>query len=159
MFRYYGDKTGLFNAVVIAPFHKLMADFVLLHPDPTNFPEEMEIQRFTRNVFELFESNEAMFRALLTGPAVEGDDSLAPGFSGLDPFFKASASHIRHRYAKVGLEPPYDLEVATRLGFGMIAASVVLRDTLFPGAPPDRDTLLDALERLIVQSMRGPRID
>ena len=158
LFRYYGDKAGLFNEVVIAPFHRLMADFVELHPDPTaTFPKQAETRRFTRQVYELFEGNEAMFRALLTGPPAGGEDA-APGLRGLAPFFDQSVDQVRQRYAMAGVEPPFDLGIGVRLGFGMIAASVILRDALFPD-PPARGALLDVLEQLIAQSLVGPPLD
>lgn len=159
LFRYYGDKAGLFAEVVISPFHQLMADFVELHPDPTaDFPIEAETRRFTRRVYELFEGNEAMFRALLTGPMAGGDD-VAPGLRGLDSFFAQSVDQVRQRYVLAGVQPPFDLEIGVRLGFGMIAASVVLRDALFPGRQPDREALVSVLEQLIAQSLVGPPLD
>lgn len=158
LFRYYGDKAGLFSDVVIAPFHALMADFVELHPDPTApYPKQAETRRFTRAVYELFEGNEAMFRALLTGPAVSGQEA-APGLGGLGPFFDESVRQVRQRYMLAGIEPPFDLSIGVRLGFGMIAASVLLRDALFPDAP-DRGAVVDVLEHLITQTLVGPPAD
>lgn len=160
LFRYYGDKAGLFGEVVIAPFQQLMAEFVELHPDPTaDFPIEAETRLFTRRVFELFEGNEVMFRALLTGPSIAGGEDVAPGLKGLDSFFAQSVDQVRQRYVLAGVKPPFDLEIGVRLGFGMIAASVVLRDALFPGRSPDREALVSVLEQLIAQSLVGPPID
>lgn len=158
LFRYYGDKAGLFSEVVIAPFHMLMADFVELHPDPTApFPKQAETRRFTRQVYELFEGNEVMFRALLAGPPIGGEDA-APGLRGLAPFFDESVDQVRKRYVLAGVESPFDLNIGVRLGFGMIAASVILRNALFPD-PPAREALLDVLEQLIAQSLVGPPLD
>ena len=158
LFRYYGDKAGLFNEVVIAPFHALMADFVELHPDPTApYPKQAETRRFTRQVYELFEGNEAMFRALLAGPPTSGEDA-TPGLRGLAPFFEQSVDQVRKRYALAGIDPPFDLRIGVRLGFGMIAASVILRDALFPDRP-GREAVLDVLEQLIAQSLVGPPVD
>lgn len=154
LFRYYGDKAGLFHAVVIAPFHALMAEFVRLHPDPTDHSHQEMTRQFTRRVYELFEGNDAMFRALLTRPLNEGEDP-APGLRGLAPFFDQSVIQVRQRYAALGREPPFDLAIGVRLGFGMIAASVILRDALFPD-PPARAALIDVLELLIAQSLMGP---
>jgi len=158
LFRYYGDKAGLFNEVVIAPFHALMAAFVKRHPDPTApYPKQAETRRFSRAVYELFEGNEAMFRALLTGPATSGEDA-APQLRGLAPFFDESVRQVRQRYMRAGIDPPFDLSIGVRLGFGMIAASVLLREALFPDAP-GRAAILDVLEQLIAQTLVGPPAD
>ena len=158
LFRYYGDKAGLFNEVVIAPFHALMAAFVKRHPDPTApYPKQAETRRFSRAVYELFEGNEAMFRALLTGPATSGEDA-APQLRGLAPFFDESVRQVRQRYMRAGIDPPFDLSIGVRLGFGMIAASVLLREALFPDAP-GRAAVLDVLEQLIAQTLVGPPAD
>ena len=177
LFRYYGDKATLFGEVVIAPFHRLMADFVELHPDPTaDFGREADTRRFTRRVYELFEGNEEMFRALLTGgaplaagqtivralltgPSLPGEDEGAPGLGGLTPFFDQSVHQVQQRYASAGLEPPFDLGIGVRLGFGMIAASVILRNALFPDKVPDRDVLVGVLEHLIANTLAGPPFD
>lgn len=160
LFRYYGDKATLFNEVVIAPFQHLMDDFVTLHPDPTaNFAREAETRRFTRQVFELFENNEAMFRALLAGPSISNVEDNAPGLRGLTPFFKQSVDQVQQRYGSAGIDPPFDLEIGVRLGFGMIAASVVLRDSLFPDEKPDREAVIDVLEQLVAHSLMGPPLD
>lgn len=160
LFRYYGDKATLFNEVVIAPFHALMADFVALHPDPTaDFDQEAEIRRFTRQVYELFEDNEAMFRALLAGPARPDGEDAAPGLRGMAPFFNQSVDQVARRYAAAGIDPPFDLQIGVRLGFGMIAASVVLRDALFTDARPDREAVINVLERVVAESLMGPPLD
>lgn len=160
LFRYYGDKATLFQEVVIAPFHQLMAAFVALHPDPTaSFARRAETRRFTRMVYELFENNEEMFRALLTGPPIREGDEAAPGLRGLAPFFDQSVDQVQRRYAAAGMEPPFDLNIGVRLGFGMIASSVILRDALFADDRPDREAVVGVLEQLIAHSLTGPAID
>jgi AcrR family transcriptional regulator len=159
LFRYYGDKATLFTDVVIAPFHRLMAYFVDKQSDPAAAQDpQAETRRFTRHVYELFENNEAMFRAILTGPMPGGGDDAAPGMRGLAPFFQQSVDQVTARYAAIGQEPPFDLDIGVRLGFGMIAASVILRDALFP-EKPERDALVGALEHLISHTLVGPAAD
>lgn len=160
LFRYYGDKASLFNEVVSEPFQRLMDDFVSRNPDPTaDGAREVAARRFTRQVFELFEGHEDMFRALLTGPAPQGADESGPGLQGLDPFFEQAADQVLSRYVKAGREPPFDLGVGVRLGLGMIASSVLLRDALFPAGPPHRDTVIAALEHMVDQAFGGPARD
>ncbi|MBW8755882.1 MAG: TetR/AcrR family transcriptional regulator, partial [Sphingomonadales bacterium] len=69
VFRYYRDKATLFNEVVTEPFQQLMDAFVRRHPDSSmDGTVDADTRRFTRQVFELFEENAEMFRALLSGP-------------------------------------------------------------------------------------------
>lgn len=160
LFRYHGDKASLFNEVVTAPFQQLMDAFVRQHPDASaDSTREADIRRFTRNVFELFEGNEEMFRALLTGPSLRGSSDTSPSLKGLTGFFAQAVEQVRGRYEAAGQEPPFDLAIGVRLGFGMIASSVLLRDSLFPDRPPERGAVIQALEQLIAYSLLGPSAD
>lgn len=158
LFRYYGDKATLFNEVVTAPFHQLMDNFVQRGPDATVDSERAAARRFTRDVFTLFEGNETMFRALLAS-APPGDGETAPSLGGLAPFFGQSVAHVQARYDQAGETPPFDLGIGVRLGFGMIMAAVLMRDSLFPGCAPDRDALADALAQIVQRSLMGPASD
>ncbi|GGC02947.1 hypothetical protein GCM10011494_21840 [Novosphingobium endophyticum] len=157
LFRYYGDKATLFSEVVTEPFQKLMDDFVQRNPDPkfTGTREE-DTRRFTRQVFELFEANEEMFRALMAGPRVSGGNDGASGFAGLSAFFHESVDQVSALYEAAGMEPSFDLRIGVRLGFGMIASSVLMRDSLFPDWTPDRNAMIHALEELVARSLAGP---
>ncbi|HZV09457.1 MAG TPA: helix-turn-helix domain-containing protein, partial [Novosphingobium sp.] len=97
LFRYYGDKAGLFGEVVTQPFQQLMDAFVARHPDPTAQGGRLDDTRlFTRQVYGLFEANEGLFRALLAGP---GLDEERPHLGGLAPFFAQAVDQVGRRYA------------------------------------------------------------
>jgi AcrR family transcriptional regulator len=152
LFRYYGDKAKLFEAVVTAPFHRLMDEFVRGNPDPIAGEERIvAARRFTRDVFALLDGNETMFRALFAG----GDDT-APSLAGLAPFFRESASQVSQRYQQMGQPAPFDPEIAVRLGFGLILSAVLFRDTLFAGASPSPDGLVEAVDQIIMQVLISP---
>lgn len=159
LFRYHGDKATLYNEVVTEPFARLMDDFVRRNPDPTapGFSEAVS-RPLTRQVYEVFEENSAMFRALFTGQHPAGGDS-APSFKGLAHFFEQSVDQVSRRYESAGQTPTFDLDIGVRLGLGMICASVLLRDALFPDAVPDREALIRALEDIIQTSLGGPAPD
>lgn len=158
LFRYYGDKAALFDAVVIRPFQQLMDDFVAKFPDPTVGGGRTAARSFTRHVYELFEANEGLFRALLGDGAPSGDDAPRP-FAGLDPFFRAAVAQVEGRYRLAGTAPPFNLAIGVRLGMGMIASSVLLRDHLFPDTTADRAEVIGALEHIVAQSLVGPAVD
>lgn len=157
LFRYHGDKASLFGAVVLQPFGQLMDDFVRAHPDATSSGARNAARDFTRKVYELFERNEGIFRALL-GDGSRSPDGGSRPLSGLEPFFDAAISQVSRRYQVAGIEPPYQLAVGIRLGLGMIASSVLLRDHLFV-ATPDREDVMIALEHVIVTALSGPPAD
>ena len=156
LFRYYQDKTTLFSQVVTAPFQELMDDFVQRHPDASaDGTVDIDTRRFTRQVFELFEENAEMFRALLAGPPASTEEG-RPGLHGLALFFDQAVDQVQRRYEAAGLVPPFDLRIGVRLGFGMIASSVLLRSSLFPGWNPDREATIHVLEQLVAHSLNGP---
>lgn len=153
VFRYFSDKATLFDEVVTAPFGQLMDDFVARYPDPTAEGHRQIVARqMTRQVYELFDANQTIFMALMSGPI----DGGSPTLRGLDRFFAQSVDQVSRRYAKAGISPPFDLSIAVRLGLGMIAASVLMCRTLFPDGPPAREPLINALEGIIEQALSGP---
>ena len=156
LFRYYQDKATLFSQVVTAPFQELMDDFVQRHPDASaDGTVDIDTRRFTRQVFELFEENAEMFHALLAGPP-PGAKENRPGLQGLALFFDQAVDQVQRRYEAAGLIPPFDLRIGVRLGFGMIASSVLLRSSLFPDWNPDREATIHALEQFVAHSLTGP---
>ena len=142
--------------MVTEPFQKLMDDFVQRHPDASaNGTVDADTRRFTRQVYELFEQNADMFRALVAGAPPSVDES-RPGLAGLTVFFDQAVDQVQRRYEAAELAPPLDLRIAVRLGFGMIASSVLLRGSLFPDWTPDREAMVHALEHLVAHSLTGP---
>lgn len=146
----------MFNEVVSDPFARLMDDFVSRYPDPTssNFGDTVT-RPMTRQVYEVFEKNEAMFRALFAGQNPPGEEG-APSFRGLNQFFEQSVDQVIRRYASVGQKPAFDINIGVRLGLGMIAASVMMRDSLFPDGTPDREALIQALEEMVELAISAP---
>jgi len=158
LFRYFGDKAGLFAEVVTRPFNALMEQFTLrVGSDPAATPDAMSRQ-FTEDVFRLFEDNEALFRTLLLDSLLNGEAGRVPDFGGLLPFFDNSVDQVAARYADAGINPPLDLSTAVRLGFGMILSSVLLRDTLFDRTPA-RNKVLEALKYMVSRTLVGPPAD
>lgn len=158
LFRYHGDKAALFATVVTQPFQRLMDAFVEQYPDPQAVGAREESRAFTRRVYELFEKNEGLFRALLSEGVPSNGDAPRP-LAGLDPFFRTAAEQVEHRYRAAGIKPPLDLAIGVRVGMGMIAASVLLRDHLFLDGAPDRAALIGALEHIVFQALSGPQPD
>jgi AcrR family transcriptional regulator len=158
LFRYYGGKAALFDEVVSNPFNELMREFIAGQVDgPLGRVRAEDARRFTARVYELFESNRQLFAALLVGPRLPGEEGGPPPLHGLDGYFEASVAELNRQYAAAGREPGFDLAVGVRLGFGMIAASVLLGDWLFPAAPPSSAAAAQALEQMVERALSPPR--
>lgn len=157
LFRYYGGKAALFDEVVSAPFNRLMQAFVARHTDPSaNATREADVREFVAQVFQLFDHNRDMFSALVATPLQQGDDQVPARLFGLEDFFEQSVRQQELDYVATGQKPPFDLGIGVRLGFGMIASGVLLRDWLFPSGAPPESVIVDVLERMVSRAL-GPR--
>lgn len=153
LFRYYGGKAALYDEVVSTPFNELMSEFIASHAAlGAELPRSEEARRFTVRVYELFESNRQLFIALLAAPPAQGEEG-GPPLHGLDDYFDQSVAQLNRQYAARGLAPPFDLALGVRLGFGMIAASVLLGDWLFPADASAADAKASVLEHMIERAL------
>jgi len=154
LFRYFGSKAGLFEHVVYEPFNRLMQNFIAERPHSVD-PKADEHYVFSA-VHELFEKNQSLFTALLSARGMEDEDGGAPPFAGLIPFFEAGTREQLQRYAEQGQVPSFDVGVGLRLSFGMMAASVLMRDWLFPEGPPPREQIIDIVKSLVTRALAPP---
>jgi len=151
LFRYYGSKAILFEEVIVQPFNRLMQEF--LEQYPTHEDRKTGERRNFAAAYELFEKNHFVFIALLAAKGTPADDGGEPSFTGLLPFFNAAASEQTQKYADLGVAPPFDMGLAIRLAFGMLASTVLMRDWLFPDGAPPREQLVDLLELLVDRAL------
>ncbi|NBB51163.1 TetR family transcriptional regulator [Rhizobium sp. CRIBSB] len=154
LFRYYGSKAGLFEHVVYEPFNRLMQTFVAERPHSTD-PRADEHYVFSA-VHELFEKNQALFTALLSARGMEDEDGGPPPFTGLIPFFQDATREQMKQYNDRGQVPGFDIGIGLRLTFGMMAASVLMRDWLFPEGAPPREQIIDIVETLVTRALAPP---
>ncbi|WP_052223717.1 TetR/AcrR family transcriptional regulator [Novosphingobium malaysiense] len=149
LFRYFGDKAQLFDAVVYAPFTKVMADFA----------REQEAADDTQGadpylqIFDLLTDNRDLLRALVFGgpPPQNGSETTDLGF---EPFLKSAIASIKQEHAEAGItDPGFDVDAGVRLAFGMMASAVLMREWLFPGGGGDRDHLVDVIETLVGRAL------
>jgi AcrR family transcriptional regulator len=134
LFRHFGNKAQLYDAVVSAPFLKIME----------NFGEDQRIARSqggeppnarkqSGELFDFFEQNREVFSALVLGSAaIDGGEPVR--LEGIEETFRLATEEISASYAAAGKEPPFDLGIAVRLTFGMVASAVLLRPLLFSGS-------------------------
>lgn len=154
LFRYYGSKAGLFEHVVYEPFNRLMQAFIAERAGSLD-PKADERCVFSA-VHGLFEKNQSLFTALLSARGMEDEDGGPPPFAGLIPFFEAATREQLKLYTDRGQVPDFDIGIGLRLSFGMMAASVLMRDWLFPAGLPPRDQIIDIVETLVTRALAPP---
>lgn len=154
LFRHFGNKAALFDQVVCAPFEKLIRDFTrqrdALAEDIALKADESGIYAA---VYGLFENNPALFGALMTAPKVRDGDAGSLPSSSLLSFFQEATDGQLALYRRAGEKPPLDIALATRLTFGMMAASVLFHDWLFPDGAPDRAEIVATLQKVVTRAL------
>ncbi len=144
LFRHFGDKAGLFDAVVSAPFLKIMESFGEEQQQPlSQGGEPPNSRRQIGELFDFFEDNREVFSALVFGGAANGKEPVR--LAGLEGTFRQAAETVAAAYKQAGKEPPFDVDIAVRLSFGMVAAAVLLRPLLFSGSGASSDEIRQAI--------------
>ena len=154
LFRHYGDKANLFDAVVSEPFNQLMQDFVNSRAQSGDrFDLQQGSHRLFVEVYDLFEANRELFSAFASGrPRADGEEH--PGMArGLEPFFEQATADQLRVYEEAGCGPGFDPKIGLRLTFGLMAAAVLMRDWLFPDQPPEPEQMIEILERMVWKSL------
>lgn len=150
LFRYFGDKAQLFDAVVVKPFNELMADFISRQQQMQ--PDSDGAHQMFVAVFDLFENNRELLSAAYLGRGGNAE-GVPPLARGLAPFFQQSAqSQARDNR---GCDPGLKLTTGIPLAFGMIASAVLLREWLFTDEDYDRDEVVATLETMVRKAL-GP---
>jgi AcrR family transcriptional regulator len=155
LFRYFNSKSALFDQVVFAPFDQLMGRFLGGHPSQVGYGQQVRnAEAFIAELLEFLDVNRALVAALTAKAAGDG---AGEKFDGLRGYFAAAAAEVRVQQEASGgvVDVPPDLSV--RLGFGMVVASALMRDWLFPDGAPARDELVAALARMLTRALGAQR--
>lgn len=149
LFRYFGDKRGVFKAAVAAPFNAMMEDFTAQYVGvPTPGASKAELGALVGQLFHLLEDNRQLLAALITNPAA--NELLTDRAGSFDGFFQAAAIRLGRDFIAVGRTPPFDFDVLVRLSFGMIASGVLLKDWLFPNDPPSSEKICEIVTHIMI---------
>jgi AcrR family transcriptional regulator len=151
LFRYFNSKAALFDQVVFAPFDQLMGRFLQSQPQQATYVQRVQNSEvFIADLLAFLDENRALVGALTTKQAANGG---VEKFNGLRSYFAAAAAQVRVQQDASGgvVDVPSDLSV--RLGFGMVVASVLMRDWLFPDSAPDRGEIVGALARMLTRAL------
>jgi len=161
LFRYFGNKAGLFDEAMLEPYQAFMTDFMerwheeLQQPD---FTEEMTT-RFVEGLLELMTRERKLFLALIAARAFESDD-LSDGFNESDMSRELDRFDKLLRETNPSMPPKYlDSEVSFRLIVGVVMAVAVLDDWLFPSGSrhPSRQRVMNELTQFTLFGVFGKR--
>lgn len=147
LFRHFGDKAGLYDAVVSAPFRAMMETFGEGQATAASGAEVADGRHMIAQLYDFFAGNREVFSALVLG-AAGGDGADSVRLTGLDETFRQAAGSLEHAFAGAGVPVPFDPDLASRLIFGMVAASVLLRPLLFSARDIDPDRMRDTIATL-----------
>lgn len=154
LFRYYGSKAALFDEVVCAPFNQIMQTFLQdwreLSQDDLRKTRQHHI---FLSISDLFEQNRTLFTALLSARGMDPEDTGPLPFNSLLAFFREGAREQLVAYDERGEKPTIDVGLGVRLAFGMLAASVLFDDWLFPDGRPPQAHIVHTLETMVSRAL------
>jgi AcrR family transcriptional regulator len=150
IFRYFGTKAGLFEEVVLAPFNKLIGDFVEQHRD--DLPDRLGGNaEFVRSFYPFLKANADLLQAMVKSSARQGGEGGL--VHGLDDYFRRAAERMRLQYQREGVESEISPDLCVRFAFGTLAAAILFADWFFPeGDVPDA-AVTHALSRMLYKAM------
>jgi AcrR family transcriptional regulator len=158
VFNYFGSKSGLFEAAVLAPFEAYVAEIGLnLLTRSDNLSMLEDTRAFVTGLYDLFDRYRSLVLALITaqGTTGEGAGEKATASFGrlLEPMDKFAHSDEGRRRLWEG----YDGRIAVRALMGLVISMTVL-DTLLLDADskPSRDEMIEQLSHLMAHGYAPP---
>jgi AcrR family transcriptional regulator len=155
LFRYFNSKAALFDHVVFAPFDQLMGRFLQSHPSQDGYAQRVRnAEDFVTQLLTFLDENRALVGALTAKRAGNGS---ADRFDGLRSYFAEAAAQVRTLQRAAGGREDVSPDLSVRLGFGMVVASVLLNDWLFPDGAPARREIVQGLARMLARALDTER--
>lgn len=150
LFRHYGSKAGLFNAAVLEPFERFVADWSdrwTRHGVEGKSAQDVATD-YVELLYDFCAENRQLIHALLSESARDSttDDRL-------DELFARLEQTVREAADEFGL-PARDPVMTVRLTFGLVLSAVVHTGVLFPRGPaPTRARLIDELAHYLIDGI------
>lgn len=149
LFRYFGSKERIFDAVVAQPFRAMIGDFS--QHLPTRHFSAANTDAFVGEAYKLAARNRELLKAFLLHAMAPGAQTDA--FHGFDAFFAFAASQLETQYAQTGRRPDLDIDLAVRLGFTMLVTAALAEPWLFGGAEDHKDHIRETLQKMIFKAL------
>ena len=149
LFRYFGSKESIFDAVVSEPFQRLMRD--CSHNIAAQDFTAANNDRFVADVFALASENRDVLKAYLMRTMTPNGDK--PVSAAFDSYFTEARVQLDLQYARLGVRPSLDLDIAIRLDFAMIIIAVIGYPYLFHGTDAQPEDIKHALQAMIYRSL------
>jgi AcrR family transcriptional regulator len=166
IFNHFGTKARLFEDSIFKPLNKHFLEFQTAHPvDPGNTTAlHQESRRYILELLGFVERHSKMLVSLLVARLYARDNVAGLGqFDGLQDYFaRATAATAKRRGRNVDL----DSELASRISFATLLASVMFKDWLFPEGFASKERIGEALSDFIMDGIdvedrapkrKGPR--
>ena len=150
VFRHFGSKAGLLEAVVVEPLNEFVEQFTAHWQDEMRISGTLEprVRDYVGQLYDVLADNRDVVANLLLSaePTSDGEGLSAP----LERLFETMCD-----VAQSGGYPG-DPAMRVRLTFGQIASLVVFDRWLWREALPSRDEIVDALTEYMVASLHFP---
>ncbi len=128
-----------------------MGRFLQSQPSQDSYAKRVRnAEMFIAELLAFLDENRALVGALTAKRTGNGS---ADKFDGLRSYFSAAAAQVRALQRAAGGREDVSPELSVRLGFGMVVASVLLNDWLFPDGAPARSEIVEALARMLTRAL------
>jgi AcrR family transcriptional regulator len=150
LFRYFGGKEAIFDAVVSEPFRQLMQEFSQGMASD-RFSHDGN-DRFVADAFALALENRDVLKAyLLRAMTPNGEKAPSAAF---DSYFAEARERLEAQHRRAGTAPGFDLDIAVRLGFTMILVAVLGGPQLFHGIDASAEKLRETLQAMMFRAFQ-----
>lgn len=155
LFSNFGNKTAIFEKAILEPITGAFEEGVLASDHYPLDGSELRLQQFISASYAVYKANADLLQALVKS---SGEHSADLGVK-LQAYFTTSEHRQRVAFANGDAAFDVDPQISTRLLFGMMISTIVLRVWMFPNNAPDDQQMVSALTRLIHKAARQTPTD
>lgn len=163
LYRHFKSKAGLFDQIVFDPFDLLATQLLNVRDGYEGWDLDPARGRaLLAQMIEFLEHN----RKLLCDLAVKGlaetaDEQTDRRLEGMRRHYRIAAHQIKTFHELKGHTCPFDPDIAVRLALGMLLASTLFNEWLFPDGMPERERLVENIRLMMVRALAssGPNSD
>lgn len=161
LYRHFKSKAGLFDRVIFDPFDILAQQLLRQRDESDNWDLNPDRGRALLDQMMGFLDHN---RKLLCDLAVKGlaetaDEGADHRLEGMRRHYRAASAQVRAFHEAVGRPCPFDPDIAVRLALGMLLASSLFSEWLFPDGVPDRNVLAENIRLMMVRALAAPGAD